>query len=132
MTNTEVVELFFAAIEENNKDKIMAFFDDESVFNNIPMGPVKGRDAIWAILRITAETSSEVLFKIINIAETNEGVVLTERIDYFQMPHAKVAFSLMGAFEIDNGIIKEWRDYFDLKQSLDQMPQNIDLSFLDS
>ena len=80
----------------------MAFFDEESVFNNIPMGPVKGRDAIWSILKMTAETASEVLFEVINIAETDDGVVLTERVDYF-----------------------------DLKQSLDQMPGDTDLSFLE-
>ncbi len=131
MTNTEIVERFFDAIAKNTKENIMTFFDDESVFNNIPLGPVKGRQAIWDVLKITAEASSEVLFEVINIAETGDGVVLTERVDYFEMPHRRVAFSLMGTFEIENGIIRQWRDYFDLKQSMDQMPADTDLSFLD-
>lgn len=130
MSNIKIVEGFFEAIAENKKEKIMAFFDEESVFNNIPMGPVKGREAIWGILKITAETSSEVLFEVLNIAETDDGVVLTERVDYFQMPHRRVAFPLMGVFEIEDGIIRQWRDYFDLKQSMDQMPTDTDLSFL--
>ena len=122
MKNTEIVENFFQAIAENKKHRIMSFFDEESVFNNMPMGPVKGLEGIWSILRITAEVSSEVLFDVINIAETKDGIVLTERVDYFHLPDRKVAFSLMGVFEIENGIIREWRDYFDLKQSTDQMP----------
>ena len=131
MSNIKTVERFFTAVTKNNKEDIMSFFDEDSVFNNIPMGPVKGRRAIWEILKITAEASSEVLFEVINIAETDDGVVLTERVDYFNMNHGKVAFSLMGAFEIENGIIRQWRDYFDLKQSMDQMPSDTDLSFLD-
>jgi len=33
-----------------------------------------------------------------------------------------IKFRAMGVFEIENGIIREWRDYFDLKQSMEQMP----------
>jgi limonene-1,2-epoxide hydrolase len=57
----------------------------------------------------------------LNIA-ANGSVVLTERIDNFKMSHGKdVSVPVMGTFEIENGKIKAWRDYFDLNTFASQM-----------
>jgi limonene-1,2-epoxide hydrolase len=50
----------------------------------------------------------------LNIAEDGDKV-WTERIDYQINKDGSVAFDLpcMGIFEIENGKIKSWRDYFD-------------------
>ncbi len=36
-------------------------------------------------------------------------------------------FPVMGTFRIEGKIIRHWRDYFDLKQCLDQLPPNMEL-----
>ena len=33
-----------------------------------------------------------------------------------------IYFAVMGIFEVRDGTIRAWRDYFDLKQCTDQMP----------
>jgi len=43
-------------------------------------------------------------------------VVLTERIDTFTMGEKQAALPVMGTFEVRDGKISAWRDYFDLAQ----------------
>ena len=120
--NQEVVRKFIEAVNANDKQRILSFFDDESVFHNIPMEPARGRDAIWAILAIVHDHSEQVDWVVHNIAQAENGHVLTERTDRYRMGGRWVEFPVMGIFEVRDGTIREWRDYFDLKQCTDQMP----------
>ena len=45
-----------------------------------------------------------------------DDVVLTERIDTFTMGERRAALPVMGTFEVRDGKISAWRDYFDLAQ----------------
>lgn len=47
------------------------------------------------------------------MAETGNAV-LTERVDRFVINGKEVALPVMGIFELANGKITSWRDYFDL------------------
>ena len=60
-------------------------------------------------------------WEIISIAE-NGNKVLTERLDEFDLPGGKhVSVPVMGTFEIRDGRIAAWRDYFDLATFTKQM-----------
>ena len=48
-------------------------------------------------------------------------VVLTERVDHFVSPERTVSLPVMGTFELEGGLIKAWRDYFDLNQFMSQL-----------
>jgi len=48
-----------------------------------------------------------------NVAE-NGDVVFTERVDRFQMGDKKVELPVAGVFEVRDGKIAAWRDYFDM------------------
>jgi limonene-1,2-epoxide hydrolase len=54
-------------------------------------------------------------FRIINIA-ANGPVVMTERVDVFKLPGKSFELPVMGTFEVRDGKISAWRDYFDLNQ----------------
>lgn len=123
MSNMETVLQFIKAIQINEKEGILAFFDDESVFNNIPMGVVKGAEAVWGVLAPLHERAVSVEYIIHHIAESKDGIVLTERTDRYQLEDRVSEFPVMGVFQIEGKIIRQWRDYFDLKQCLDQLPQ---------
>ena len=50
-------------------------------------------------------------------------VVLTERLDRFTWPTGDVAeLPVMGTFEVHDGKITQWRDYFDMQQFMSQLP----------
>ncbi len=127
MSNMDTVLEFIKAMHVNEKDGILAFFDDESVFNNVPMGSVKGVEAVWGVLGPLHERAVSVEYVIHHIAESKDGVVLTERTDRYQLEDGVAEFPVMGTFHVEGKIIRHWRDYFDLKQCLDQLPPNMEL-----
>ena len=52
------------------------------------------------------------------------NVVLTERVDVFVLPTTTIELPVMGTFEVRDGKIAAWRDYFDLNQYMQQLPQS--------
>jgi len=50
--------------------------------------------------------------------------VMTERVDHFLVGDNRVSVPCMGAFELRDGKISAWRDYWDAKQFESQMPSS--------
>jgi hypothetical protein len=59
-------------------------------------------------------------FRVINIA-ANGPVVMTERVDVFTLPGKSFELQVMGTFEVSDGKINAWRDYFDMNQFTSRM-----------
>jgi limonene-1,2-epoxide hydrolase len=101
-------------------DDIVAYFTDDAVYHNIPVEPAVGPEAIKAVFAMFTTGVERMEFKILNII--GEGnVVLTERVDVFVMPNVTIELPVMGAFEVRDGKIAKWRDYFDLNQYMSQL-----------
>ena len=121
----ELVRRFCLAWSEGmGADDLAAFFTDDAVYHNIPLAPVRGREAIaknFATFIRPGPPGVEGLdLRIINIA-ADGPVVLTERVDAFKLPDKSFEVAVMGAFEVTDGKISAWRDYFDLNQVTSQM-----------
>ena len=116
----DVVTRFCAAWEDVDYDKILAFFTDDAVYHNIPVAPVTGKDAIRATIESFAGGIDKMEFEILAIA-ANGNTVLTERVDRFIGPDKTISLPVMGTFEIVDGKIAAWRDYFDLNQFMAQL-----------
>jgi limonene-1,2-epoxide hydrolase len=127
MSNLETVLKFIEAMKSNEKETILSFFDDNSVFNNVPLGSVTGIKGIWSVLGPLHRQAVSVEYVIHNIAESESGIVLTERTDRYQLKDRMSEFPVMGVFEVKDGVIRQWRDYFDMQQCLEQLPENIEL-----
>jgi limonene-1,2-epoxide hydrolase len=88
------------------------------------MAPVAGRTAIAkniaSFIRPGAPGIESINFRVINIA-ANGPVVMTERVDVFTLPNKSFELPVMGTFEVKDGKIKAWRDYFDLSQFTTRM-----------
>jgi limonene-1,2-epoxide hydrolase len=110
---TQVVRDFCAAWEARDQQRILDAFTDDGVYHNMPMAPAAGKDAIKALLGMILAPASDVKFEIKHVAAAG-NVVLTERIDTFVMGGKTVTLPVMGAFEVRDGKIAAWRDYFDL------------------
>jgi limonene-1,2-epoxide hydrolase len=117
---TEIVTKFCDAWGDNDLDALMTFFADDAVYHNIPMEPMTGVDAIKATVTGFMQGVEKIEFRVLNIA-TNGDVVLTERVDVFHLPGKAIELPVMGTFEVKNGKIAAWRDYFDLNQFMSQM-----------
>jgi limonene-1,2-epoxide hydrolase len=120
--NVERVLEFIATWSRNDVDEVMAFFAEDAVYHNIPVDPVSGPDAIRRMIQGFAGMAGEIEWITRHAAETAEGVVLTERLDRFRIGDRWVELPVMGAFELRDGLIVAWRDYFDLAQFQRQLP----------
>ena len=121
----EVVRRFCAAWSDNvGAAELTAFFTDHAVYHNIPMAPVTGREAIAnniaSFIRPGAPGIEGIQFHVINIA-ANGPVVMTERVDVFKLPAKSFELPVMGTFEVRDGKISAWRDYFDMNQFTSRM-----------
>jgi limonene-1,2-epoxide hydrolase len=117
----ETVRAFLAAVDANDLDRILGFFAEDAVYHNIPVQPVTGTAAIRAVLHSFLSLASQVQWVTHHLAVTQERVVLTERTDRFLVRGRWIELPVMGAFEVADGRITAWRDYFDMKQFQDQM-----------
>lgn len=106
---------FIAAWETGDAAALGAFFAEEAVYHNGPIEPVTGRAAIETTLASFMAMGGRVDVDVVH-AVANESIVMTERVDHFIRPEGKVSLPVMGIFEVRDGSIVAWRDYFDLKQ----------------
>ncbi|HEY3702045.1 MAG TPA: limonene-1,2-epoxide hydrolase family protein [Acidimicrobiales bacterium] len=101
-------------------EDLATFFTDDAVYHNIPLAPVTGRaDIATTISSFTAGVEG-IEFRVLNIAGDG-SVVLTERVDVFKLPDKSIELPVMGTFEVRDGKIAAWRDYFDMNQFTSQM-----------
>jgi len=111
--NEQLVRDFCEACGRRDIDELLTFFTEDAVYHNMPMDPVRGTDQIRNVLGLFVPTSSEIAWTIHNIG-SNGDVVFTERTDRFVMGDKSVDLPVAGIFEMRNGKIAKWRDYFDM------------------
>jgi limonene-1,2-epoxide hydrolase len=112
-TPSELVRTFCAAWSQRDADAIAAYFADDAIYHNMPMQPVQGRAAITGALRHFLGGASAVDFEILHLVAAGD-VVLTERVDRFTLGEKQAVVPVAGVFEVRDGKIAAWRDYFDL------------------
>ena len=122
--NMGIVEDFISAWGERDVDRVMGFFTPDAIYHNIPMEPLQGLDAIRGLIESFIGMASEIDWIVHSAAESADGRVLTERTDRFLIGEKWVEAAVMGIFELRDGRISAWRDYFDLDQFQKQMPQS--------
>jgi len=92
---------------------------EHAMYDNIPVEPVVGPDAIRATLASFTTGVEAIEFRSASIAA--DGTVLTERVDVFRLPGREISLPVMGTFEVVDGKIAAWRDYFDKNQFMSQL-----------
>jgi limonene-1,2-epoxide hydrolase len=117
--NIDLVKRFCAAWERPEIGAILEFFTDDAVYHNMPIQPLQGKDAIKGVIEQFLAPFERCDWQITHIAG-NGDVVLTERVDRF-LGAKTVELPVMGIFEIKDGKIAAWRDYFDLGAWTKQM-----------
>ena len=112
MNNEQIVRNFLAAWPAKNIDALMSYFTDDAVYHNIPVPPVKGKKDIRDVF--TGFLGAFSIELIVVNAAASGNLVFTERIDRFDMNGKQFDLPVNGVFELRNGKIASFRDYFDL------------------
>jgi limonene-1,2-epoxide hydrolase len=83
------------------------------VYHNVGSEPAVGREATIAAMTFQFDMFDPIEFRIRNLA-VDGNTVLTERVDVVTANGIAAPVPVMGAFEIRDGQIVAWRDYFDM------------------
>jgi limonene-1,2-epoxide hydrolase len=111
-----VVETFLQALQAKELDRAAALLADDVVYQNVPFPADRGKPAVLRTLKAFERVVSGFEVHIKNIAARG-GTVLTERVDILSGPLLYLDLWVCGTFEVKDGRITLWRDYFDLAET---------------
>lgn len=110
-----VVRDFCDAFGKHDAEALRPFFTDDVVYHNIPMDPLVGIEATIGWIDGFLAMCEDMVIETTHLA-VHDNVVLTERVDTFTIGDATASLPVMGTFEVRDGKISAWRDYFDMGQ----------------
>lgn len=117
----DVVSSFIAAVERKDVDAALDLLTDDVSYENVPIDPVVGREAVGAVLRMFLEPAAEVDWRVLRTVESG-SLVVNERVDRFRLANGWVELPVAGFFEVtDDGRISRWRDFFDMATYTNQV-----------
>ena len=110
-----IVRAFMSAMERLDYDAALVHVSDDVQYVNMAMGPegtMTGPDGIRALLEpFFAPTITNEW--IIRSVAVSGGTVFMERLDRHQLPKGWAELPVTGVFEVTDGKIVAWREYFD-------------------
>ncbi|MUL80328.1 MULTISPECIES: limonene-1,2-epoxide hydrolase family protein [unclassified Mycolicibacterium] len=110
-TPSVTVETFLNALQEQDFDTAENALAQNLVYQNVGLPTIYGRNRAMKLFRsMQGRTGFEV--KIHRIA-ADGAAVLTERTDALVFGPLRLQFWVCGVFEVHEGRITLWRDYFD-------------------
>lgn len=115
MDEMTTVRNFLAALEAFDIDTALLVVDDEIVYQNNNLPAAKGRKAFESQIRAMTRFGDHFEARIDHIAQDGT-VVLTRRTEVIGMQHRRITFWAWGAFDVRDGRIVDWHDYFDWAQ----------------
>jgi len=110
--NAHTVEVFLTALQDADLDAAGAVLDDNLVYQNVGFPTIRGRARTMKLFR-SLQGKGKFEAKTHRIA-VNGAVVLTERTDVLIIGPVRLQFWVCGVFEVTDGRITLWRDYFDM------------------
>jgi limonene-1,2-epoxide hydrolase len=122
MTPSQIVHAFMDAMAVKDYDTALKYIAATCEYDNVPMGKVTGPEGVRAVLEpFFAPTIENQLLVKRELAEGN--TVILERLDRHLLSTGWVELPVTGIFEVENGQITLYRDYFDLNTIMSKWPQ---------
>lgn len=111
--NVAIITEFVEAWSRLDADELSGYFTEDGCYHNMPMGPVAGRENVRDMIAAFTSDWTATQWDLLNIVGSGD-VVIAERLDRTQAGEKAVELPCTGVFEMEDGKIKMWRDYFDL------------------
>jgi len=116
----KLVTAFCQSWSRKNVDEVLSYLTDDCFYHNIPMEPCVGKAAIRKFIEPFLKDAESAVFDIKHTTSAG-NVVMNERVDTFVMGPKTISLPVAGVFEVNDGKISAWRDYFDLETFTKQM-----------
>ncbi|SEL14460.1 limonene-1,2-epoxide hydrolase family protein [Rhodococcus maanshanensis] len=109
-----VVREFLAALARTDVDTAAAYLHSEIAWHNVSLPILRGYPLVTRVLRQLARPGLR-FDVIMHHAAGEYGMVLTERTDLLGVGPLNAEFWVCGTFELRDGKIAVWRDYFSIR-----------------
>lgn len=128
-TPDALVREFLAALVRRDIDAACEMVSPDVEYDNVPIGKAHGRDGIRTTLSGFLSMCTAIDWEILRQTSSGDlasGTVLNERDDRVEVHGRMMSLPVAGVFEIKDGFITLWRDYFDRDTLVNLMtpPQN--------
>lgn len=120
MSAEEIVNEFIARVVRMDLDAACELVSNDVEYDNVPMGKVFGPDGIKGVLAQMVGMLDEVDW-VVHRQVAAGSLVLNERLDRFGKDGKWIELPVAGVFEVIDGRITLWRDYFDMTTFTDQL-----------
>lgn len=114
MTAAEIVDTFVARITALDFDGAFELVAPDIEYDNVPIGKVVGPDGIRSVFAQLDAMGVTGMTWIVHRQVASDTTVMNERTDRFDAATGSAAVDVMGIFEVADGRITLWRDYFDM------------------
>jgi limonene-1,2-epoxide hydrolase len=120
MSALDTVNAFMKAASSRDYDTALGYLTDDVEYQNMPLPPVNGKDAVRETLDMLLANGSGSEWVVHRELESG-NLVMNERTDRFNVNGKWMELPVAGVFELRDGKIALWRDYFDLETIMKQM-----------
>ena len=111
--NVQTIKDFIAAWSNLDSDELVGYFSEDGIYYNMPTQPVQGKEQLKQFIGSFISNWTKTNWDTLNIIGEGD-VVIAERLDRTEVGDIKVDLPCCGVFEMEEGKIKVWRDYFDM------------------
>ncbi len=111
--NVAAVDDFLCALRDKDLDIAADPLDDDIVYENVGFSRIRGARRVMKVF--AAMNHPALGFDVrIHRSATDGDTVMNERTDLLRFGPVQLTFWICGVFEVHDGKITLWRDYFDM------------------
>jgi len=112
--NEKIVTEFCQSLLSADMAKVVTYLSGDVVYHNIPWEPVTGHAGVRQVLDPYVHGANCAIVRMdIKHTASSGNVVMNERMETWVKGSVRVELPVVGVFELKDGKITKWRDYFD-------------------
>lgn len=112
-SNEAIVREFIQAWSRLDVDELAAYFTEDGAYHNMPIAPVVGRIQVRAFIARFLKGWTRTEWEVLTLVAAGD-IVIVERLDRTWIGERAVELPCCGVFQLAQGKIRVWRDYFDM------------------
>ena len=125
MKHADIVRAYYAAWLADDLEGVMRLCTDDVVAVNVPIGPIHGKAAVRDFFTKFARGMNAKHYDVHRIL-ADETCAVVEGVENYVKNGKQVSLPYMSTFLFRDGLISEWRDYFDLQTVRKQLELPLD------
>lgn len=111
--NVAIIRDFIAAWSRLDAEELTGYFTETGTYHNMPVAPVSGHAALQQFIAGFIANWTQTDWDVLTLIGEGDTVI-AERLDRTKVGDIEIDLPCCGVFEMEDGKIATWRDYFDM------------------